>query len=179
MEKDLIATGDLQFIRENKKFRFFSGRRLELEPNDLNKDSSSSKIQSFYYRHMTKEQYDYLRLTNQINMVDQNAYVAITNKWSYCNKYFSGIKRNGHLVTHIVEFHMLDGIDLVDRFQEIGKQQLGLNKIQPKVEDGAFSWGLGPQSRSGLLGEEFNRLLLEQKITWRLVNYRQPKGARK
>ncbi|KAL3906478.1 MAG: hypothetical protein SGARI_003990 [Bacillariaceae sp.] len=171
-ENALIASGNLTFIRENRKFRFYAAPRLGFESDE---NVASAAASSCWYRHMTKEQYTHLRETNQVDMVDSKAYVAITNDWTYTYKYFSGLKRNGHIVTHIVEFLVLDGLDLDACFQEVCKKELRLEKVQPKIEDGAFSWGLGPQCRKGVMGMEFNRLLSEGKIQWRLVNYRQLK----
>mmetsp|Transcript_83982 Transcript_83982/g.102878 ORF Transcript_83982/g.102878 Transcript_83982/m.102878 type:complete len:129 (+) Transcript_83982:2-388(+) len=128
---------------------------------------------------MTQDQFNYLLKYNQISMVDKNAYVAITTSHEYCLKYFNGIKRNNHEITHIIEFYIHDiHTNLEQIFKDLGKNKLKINNLRPKIEDGALSWGLGPQSRKGILGIAFNELMNDNKISWKIVNYKLKKKQR-
>ena len=49
--------------------------------------------------------------------------------------------------------------NLEQMFKAIALQKLKIRALKPKIEDGAFSWGLGPQCRKGVLGQVFNDLL--------------------
>lgn len=168
-ELSLIQKKMLFYERDNKKYTIFYGILTELK-ND------KSNINRLYYRHMTQNQFDFLLITNNISMVDKKAYVAITTNHKYCMKYFNGQKRNNHEITHIIEFYIHDiNTNLEKIFKETAYQKLKIKNLTPKIEDGALSWGLGPQSRKGILGIVFNELLNQRKISWKIVNYKYKK----
>ena len=191
-ELQLVQKKQLFFQRSNHKFVIFKAPLSIESSNNTDTDNEEKKQEEktkgntsdndrslnndrLWYRHMTQEQFNYLLTNNRISMVDKKAYVAITTCHSYCFKYLNGEKRNGHTNTHIVQFIILDkNIDLNQIFKLLGKEKLGIKNMQPKIEDGAFTWGLGPQCRKGILGVMFNQLLKENKIKWRLVNFKLP-----
>ena len=62
--------------------------------------------------------------------------------------------------TYIIEFFINDkNINIEQLFKLKAKQVLKIKNVQPKIEDGAFTWGLGPQCRKGVFGQVFLPLL--------------------
>ena len=57
-------------------------------------------------------------------------------------------------------------------FKLKAKQVFKIKNVQPKIEDGAFTWGLEVQCRKGIFGQVFNELLEKNRINWKLVNFK-------
>eukprot|EP01083_Nonionella_stella_P118461 353656_1 len=164
-ELQLVQQKQLRYVRDNKKWVIFEGDLSEIPPSKDNNDR-------LYYRHMNQKQFDYLLQNSKVDMVDAKAYVTITTSHKYCLKYFNNKKRNGTDNTHVVEFIIDDDVNLEQLFKLEANKQLNILNLQPKIEDEAFSWGLGPQCRKGVLGKVFNELMAKNKIKHRLVNWK-------
>eukprot|EP00164_Ancoracysta_twista_P005802 GFYU01007977.1.p1 GENE.GFYU01007977.1~~GFYU01007977.1.p1 ORF type:complete len:215 (+),score=32.87 GFYU01007977.1:159-803(+) len=168
-----IVRGELTFVRQGNRGAFFVDRNPSWCGNaaatPLTADDATPPVGQRWYRHMTKDQFEFLVEENRIHMVDSKAYVAISTSFEYSQKYVEGGKRNGHTVTHVVELTVSPDIDLDGHFEGVAKRH-GINNLQPKIEDGAFSWGLGPQCRNGILGVAFNDLMASGNVRWRLVS---------
>lgn len=92
------------------------------------------------------------------NLLDPPGYGGITATRGYSADYMSGKGK----YTHVVEFLVLPGIDLEDELKKVG--------VPKKTEDGATSYGLGPEQCKGVGGVIFNDHLADGTIGWRLVD---------
>jgi len=116
-----------------------------------------------FYRTMKKTEFDVLYGKSKLN---PPGYGGITDTRAYAESYLQ-ISATGNKTkeagTHTVEFWIHEPIDL-----EAELKQLGLTA---KAEEGAMSYGLGPEQLNGVGGTYFNELLVSRVATWRLVAF--------
>ncbi|PWV56560.1 hypothetical protein [Chitinophaga sp. S165] len=132
--------------------------------------ASSYENTRHWYRAMPTNEYNYLKLHNQL---DCQFYGGIASNYTYSK---DGYLTNNGPNTHLVEFSVgMDGDKFVKLIHEETKRLQGnrwrFNELKP--EDGALSIGLGRTGHyKGAAGTVFNDLLSARKITWRLCCFR-------
>jgi hypothetical protein len=166
-ERNLVVAGKLYWHRHTEEMVFFKARMI----NQI--ERTNHKEAKYWYRCMTREDFEYLIKNNKVNVDGENNYGGIAPCFSYCSdtRYFGNDKAGDH----IIEFKLPgNGQDFIDQVWEVAAR--GKKKFKgadPKSESGCISIGLGPKGfYAGTAGVIFNKMLDSREIEWRLVNFR-------
>lgn len=125
-----------------------------------------------WYRAMTKEEFDYLKLNGVLNLLfedesgeDDPSYIGIATNAEYVAEYMGYAKSQ----THLVEFEVTGDKTFHEIVLEMADER-NLPHHLPKAEGNGGTYGLGTKGHyQGAAGDLFNDLLAFRKITWRLV----------
>jgi hypothetical protein len=129
----------------------------------------------YWYRAMTKEEFDYLVKNDVLNInyedaveegvkEEDNRYIGIATNSKYASAYMGNRKKH----THLIEFDVDETLNLHDEIQKMKPK--GENVSNPKPEGDGGTYGLGVKGHyKGKAGECFNRLLRNDQINWRIV----------
>ena len=170
-EKYLISSGRATLIHSAERNGVTTSfYKCGLEAKQLTRVEAPEAF--FWYRCMSKDQFDNLRKKDKIVFTD-GGYGGIATNFNYCNGYLTNNQGS-----HIVEF-----IPSIDNLKEeekwnlysIFKQRMKESRlpfVDPKAEGDGGTFGLGFGCNNGRYGEIFNELLLTSEFTYRLVKFK-------